>query len=107
MAKTLGSKIKRHRKEKGYSLDKLAEITKTSKSYIWELENRPSRKPSADKLTSIAQALDVTLDYLLDDKSDLTDEILKDAFFRKFNRLDENDKKKIEQMISAWGKANE
>jgi len=37
MTTTLGEKIKRHRQEKEYSLDKLAELTESSKSYIWEL----------------------------------------------------------------------
>ena len=49
MTTTLGDKLRRHRQEKGYSLDKLAEITESSKSYLWELENRDTRKPSAEK----------------------------------------------------------
>ena len=61
---------KRHRKDKGYSLDKLAELTESSKSYIWELENRDTRKPSGEKLTRIARALEVTTDYLLDDSEE-------------------------------------
>ena len=51
MTTSLGDKLKRHRQEKGYSLDKLAELTESSKSYLWELENRDTRKPSAEKLT--------------------------------------------------------
>ena len=101
---TLGEKLKRHRKEKGYSLDKLAEITHSSKSYLWELENRETRKPSADKLTKIAQALSDTTDYLLDNKATPDEGVLREAFFRKFNQLEDDDKKKIEQMIDAWGK---
>ena len=69
MTTSLGEKIRHHRQEKGYSLDKLAELTESSKSYIWELENRDTRKPSAEKLTRIAQALSVTTDYLLDEKA--------------------------------------
>ena len=67
MTTSLGAKIKRHRQENGFSLDKLAAMTDSSKSYIWELENRDARKPSGEKLTRIAQALSVTTDYLLDD----------------------------------------
>ena len=84
MTTSLGAKIKRHRKEKGYSLDKLAALTDSSKSYLWELENRDTRKPSGEKLTRIAQALEVTTDYLLDDSEEPGDEVLKEAFFRKF-----------------------
>lgn len=104
MATTLGEKLKKHRNDKGYSLDKLAEITDSSKSYLWELENRDARKPSAEKLTKIAQALGVTTDYLLDDKATADEGVLQEAFFRKFNQLEDDDKQKIEQMIEAWGK---
>lgn len=104
MTTSLGAKIKRHRQEKGYSLDKLAELTGSSKSYIWELENRDTRKPSGEKLTRIAQALEVTTDYLLDDSAEPSDEVLKDAFFRKFRKLDPEDQQKINQMIDMWGK---
>ena len=67
MGMSLGEKLKKHRKQKGYSLDQLAEVANTSKSYLWELENRETRKPSGEKLTLIAQALGVTTDYLLDE----------------------------------------
>ena len=48
MTTTLGDKLRRHRQEKGYSLDKLAEITESSKSYLWNWrtgtpESRPPR----------------------------------------------------------------
>jgi len=104
MTTSLGAKIKRHRQEKGYSLDKLAELTDSSKSYIWELENRDTRKPSGEKLTRIAQALKVTTDYLLDDTAEPGDEVLKEAFFRKFSKLKPEEQEKIQQMIDMWGK---
>jgi len=40
MSTILGEKLRRLRKEKGYSLDKLAELSGSSKSYMWELENK-------------------------------------------------------------------
>ncbi len=104
MTTSLGAKMKRHRQEKGYSLDKLAELTDSSKSYIWELENRDARKPSGEKLTRIAQALEITTDYLLDESEEPGDAVLKEAFFRKFSKLDPDDQAKINQMIDMWGK---
>ena len=104
MTRTLGEKIRRHRQEKGYSLDKLAAITGSSKSYIWELENRDTRKPSGEKLTRIAQALSVTTDYLLDESAAPDEKVTREAFFRKFSKLDAEDQKKIEQLIEVWGK---
>lgn len=106
MTTTMGAKIKRHRQEKGYSLDKLAELTDSSKSYIWELENRDTRKPSGEKLTRIARALGVTSDYLLDESEEPSNEVLKEAFFRKFSELEPKDQEKIKQMIDMWGKKN-
>ena len=92
MTASLGDKLRRHRQEKGYSLDRLAEITESSKSYLWELENRDTRRPSAEKLTRIAQALDVTTDYLLDESATPNEEVMKEAFFRKFSKHSEGDK---------------
>ena len=104
MTTTLGDKLRRHRQEKGYSLDKLAEITESSKSYLWELENRDTRKPSAEKLTRIAEALGVTTGYLLDESAAPDEAVKREAFFRKFSKLEAEDRKKIEQMIDLWGK---
>ena len=57
MPSSLGDKIRKHRLEKGYSLDKLAELTDSSKSYLWELENRDTRKPSGEKLTELTPSV--------------------------------------------------
>ena len=104
MSISLKNKLKERRLELQISLDELAKRANTSKSYLWELENRDTRKPSAEKLTAIAQALDVTTDYLLDDNAGFDDGHMKEAFFRKFNRLEDSDKKRIEDMINAWGR---
>lgn len=107
MSSSLQTKLKELRSKKGLSLDKLAEITETSKSYLWELENRGTRKPSAEKLAKFARALDVTTEYLFDDTATLNDSVVKEAFFRKFNRLDIEDQKKIEDIINMWSKDDE
>jgi len=104
MPLTLREKLKKARLAKGWSLDDLAKESGSSKSYLWELENRDDRKPSAEKLTDIARVLSVTTDYLLDDKADFDDAQVKEAFFREFNRLDDDTKTKVRQMIELWGK---
>jgi hypothetical protein len=40
----------------------------------------------------------------LDESAEPNENVLREAFFRKFNKLDPNDQKKIEQMIDAWRK---
>ncbi|MBN8520307.1 MAG: helix-turn-helix transcriptional regulator [Alphaproteobacteria bacterium] len=108
MTLSLGEKIRKHRDEKRYSLDKLAELSDSSKSYLWELENpRPGKKavkPSAEKLSKVASVLSVTVEYLLDDSAQPDERIFKEAFYRKFSKLDPQDQKRIEEMIESWGK---
>lgn len=97
----LGEKIKSLRKSKGYTLDKLAQLSDSSKSYIWELENKSPPRPSAQKLTGIAKALDVTIDYFLDDEvdeEDATDQM----FYRKYQKMNPDVKDKIRKMIDLW-----
>nr|WP_200874296.1 helix-turn-helix transcriptional regulator [Ferrovum myxofaciens] len=99
----LGDKIRALRKNKRMSLDQLADLTDSSKSYIWELENKDDPKPSADKIGKIAVALEVTTEFLLTESSVTPDEaVLDEAFFRKFKAMSEPDKKKIRRIIDAW-----
>ncbi|MBI3479271.1 MAG: helix-turn-helix transcriptional regulator [Nitrosomonadales bacterium] len=103
MASILGEKIRRLRTEKAYSLDKLAELTETSKSYLWDLENREPQRPSADKINRIAAALKVTPEYLLEERDVAPDEkVTDDAFFRKFRQLDPDTKKKLRKIMDAF-----
>lgn len=102
MPTPLGEKIRTLRKKKGYTLDKLAELAESSKSYIWELENKDPPRPSADKIAKIAVALDVTPDYLITDSvpvEDATDT----AFFRKYQNMDPATKDKIRRMLDLIG----
>jgi transcriptional regulator with XRE-family HTH domain len=64
---SVGSRIKKHREEKGMSATKLAEKAGISKSYLSELENPngEGKKPSAELLYDIAKALGVAMSDLL------------------------------------------
>ncbi len=98
-----GEKLNQLRKKKGYTLEKLAELTDSSKSYIWELENKNPPRPSAEKVAKIASVLGVTPEYLLDstatlEVADATDE----AFYRKYRRMDPTTKDKIRRMVDLW-----
>jgi transcriptional regulator with XRE-family HTH domain len=104
MPASLREKLKELRKKKGYSLDELARLSGASKSYLWELENRDERKPSAEKLIDIARVLDTTTDYLVDDNAAFDDNQVKEAFFRKFNKLDDDTKGRVMDMIDTWSR---
>ena|ERR1700734_487258 len=105
MPNTLGEKIRKLRKEKGYTLDKLAEVTESSKSYIWELENKNPPRPSADKVSRIAEALGVTSDFLSDDAETTPTEEVRDAhFYRQYRRLPTPTKDKLRKMMEILKK---
>jgi transcriptional regulator with XRE-family HTH domain len=99
----LGEKIKLLRKEKGLTLDELATKAESSKSYIWELENRADFSPSAQKLAKVAEALGVTLSYFLDDENAVSqDDAVDVGFFRKYQSMDAATKAKVRKMIDLW-----
>ena len=105
MKNALGEKIRRLRKEKGLTLDQLAELADSSKSYIWELENKNPPRPSAEKLAKISKQLQVTLEYLLDNKQEIAEEDAVDArFYREYRDMTHDTKKKIREMVKLWGK---
>lgn len=105
MSTPVGEKIHTLRKQKGYTLEKLAELTQSSKSYIWELENKAPPRPSAEKVTAIARALGVTPEYLIDtSEAEPSDEVVDTAFFRKYRKLEEPTKARIRELVAVWSK---
>ncbi len=63
----LAEKLRKLREEKGLSLDELATKANISKTYLWELErdSAGTKKPSADVLLRVANALSTTLAELM------------------------------------------
>lgn len=106
MSVPLGEKIRLLRKEKKLTLDQVAAITESAKSYLWELEQGRIPRPSADKLHRIAQALDVTVAYLVDEEQDKpNDDALDQVFFRKYRELPPETRKKIRELIDVWSRS--
>ena len=102
MPTPLGDKIRAERKRLKLTLDKLAEKTDSSKSYIWELENRPVVRPSAEKISKIAEVLEVTVEYLLDDgKQTPTKSDVDEVFFRRIGQLDPTKRAQLEKFLKA------
>jgi transcriptional regulator with XRE-family HTH domain len=103
MASQLGEKIRARRTELKISLDTLASMTETSKSYLWELENRDKSRPSAEKLNVIARALQVTPEFLWDAEAEVPDQSVEDrAFYRRYQQMDEKDKRRLRAMLDVW-----
>lgn len=104
----LGRKIRELRKAANLTLDELAEKSGSSKSYIWELENRPATRPSAEKLARVAEVLGTTLEFLLDDRDQVTAEDARDkAFYREYREQDAATKAKIRETLKLWGRDGE
>jgi transcriptional regulator with XRE-family HTH domain len=98
----LGEKIRAERKRLKLTLDDLAQRTESSKSYIWELENRPVVRPSADKIRKIADVFGVTVEFLLnDEKQDPSKSDADQAFFRRIGRLDATKRAQLEKFLKA------
>ena len=100
MSTSLGERVRTLRRKRGLTLEGLAIKVESSKSYMWEIENKDVTRPSAEKLVQIAEALDTTVEYLL---RGISEEDAKDAedtaFYRKYKRLDDPVKERLRKML--------
>lgn len=102
MTSPMGRKINALRRKKGLSLDDLAKATGSSKSYMWEMENKDVVRPSGEKLTRIAEVLEVTPEFLLDEEQvEPGNQEADAAFYRKFQSLDAPTKAKLKRILRA------
>jgi len=101
MKKTFGQKIKERRLELKMTLEDLGSKISSTKAYAWELENKKTARPSAEKLLKLADALEVSPDYLInEDMNEQDDNATDDAFFRKFRKLS-NEEKNMLKLIAT------
>ena len=102
MPSKLGVKINELRRQKGLTLEQLAQSTDSSKSYMWEIENKEVARPSAEKLDRIAEALGVTASFLIDATQSQPTESDKDAaFYRKYQKADSAVKEKLKRILDV------
>ena len=107
MATRLGEKLNELRKQRGLTLEKLADMAGLSKSYLWELENRESQRPSAEKLTALADALGVGASYFLEeDVRAPAEKHLDEAFFRGYQKLEPGAKEQLRKILDTFKKAS-
>lgn len=102
MPSQLGIKINELRRAKGLTLEQLAHATGSSKSYMWEIENKEVARPSAEKLDRIAEALGVTADFLIDaTQTQPSEDVADRAFYRKYQRADPSVKDKLKRILDV------
>lgn len=61
----IGDNIKKYRELKSLTLPALATAAGVSKAFLWEIESGKSKRPGAETLFRIAEALDVTIAHLM------------------------------------------
>lgn len=84
------------------TLEGLANRIDSSKSYVWEIENKDVARPSAEKLARIATALETTVDYLLQGSSVTDAEDARDqAFYRKYMKQDAAKRRQMQKFLDA------
>ena len=102
MPSPLGERVRELRRKRGLTLEGLAERVGSSKSYMWEIENKEVTRPSAEKLALIATALDTTVEYLLGGDGETEEEDAEDiAFFRKYKKMASTEKERLRRILNA------
>ena len=85
------------RAAKGFTLEQLAKGVGSTKSYIWELENKDSIRPSADLVNRLAKELESTVEYLMGSEANDNDQV----FFREYKDLKPETKKAVTRNIKS------
>ena len=102
----LGKRVVELRKKKGFSQSDLAKQVGISYAQIGRYETKGAQPP-AEVLKKIADALDTTVDYLINgDTDEKALSTLKDAEllqqFRAVEQMDEEDKVTVKKLIDAF-----
>jgi transcriptional regulator with XRE-family HTH domain len=103
----LGEKIRTLRRQKKLTLDELAAAAGMSKSYLWELENRDTPNPSAEKLDALSKVLGMPVSYFLEtDVAEPQERHMDEAFFRDYSSLDPVAKEQLRRIMEAFRKTS-
>lgn len=98
----LKEKLRLLRKQSGATLEQFAELVGTSKSTLWELENKDASRPSAELIMSIARQLKVTPEFLMDDSAaSPTPSDRDEAFYRLYRDLDDEKKQQLQDILQV------
>jgi transcriptional regulator with XRE-family HTH domain len=96
----LGSKIVELRKQKGYNRDTLGQIVGTSGAVIGRYE-RSEITPSVEIAKKIAEALEVSLDYLVGSTEQVLDKATLNRI-QEVNKLPSKEKELVYEFLDAF-----
>ena len=97
----LGKRIRETRRSKKLTQEALAEKAEISVVYVSELE-RNLKTPSIDVFVKIAEALDVSADYLLRDELPTGKEYVYDDLTKKLEGLTPKQRKTVIDIVDAY-----
>ena len=89
--KMIGSRIKEHRRAKGYTQEKLAEQLDVSVGYVSQVE-RGITHISLDLLAEISTVLDCDIAVLVTGSAVNSEKYMQDEIWRRISRLNSGDK---------------
>ena len=96
--KKLGTRIKDVRTSKNLTQENLAQMIDCNPAHVSNVENAHT-KVSLIALLAIANALDTTIDYLLADQSEKSENALDGAILKALAKFDNEKKERILKMI--------
>jgi transcriptional regulator with XRE-family HTH domain len=106
MTTPFGGRLRRLRQEHGLTMEQLADLVGVSKSYIWSLENKPAERTSANVMSALAKALNVTLQDLMGEAPPdaLGDQAAPEdvAFFRNYMGMSVEERERYRQMMDLF-----
>lgn len=97
----LGKRIKEARKLAKLTQEKLAEKINISTVYLGEIE-RGNKMPSIPVFIAIAEALNVSCDYLLRDSADTGAVFINNEITEKLNSISPKQRKAVLEIINAY-----
>ena len=99
-----GARIKEARNEKDLTQEQLAEKVGISTVYMGEIE-RDIKQPSLSVLLDIAEALDVSVDYLLRDTVSSAKVYLNNELTQKLDKLTPKQRKTVIDLVDIYIKS--
>jgi transcriptional regulator with XRE-family HTH domain len=103
----LSEHLRQIRERKGWTQNHLAEVSGVPQPSIWRLEKGLILNPKTSLLRKLAEALGVTMDYLLrEEEKPSFDEVLRDdevgqAIFRGYEELDDQGRDQLKS-FTDW-----
>ena len=94
----IAARLKFFREQKGYTVNKLANLAGVSQSYLRSIE-LGDKNPTIETLSSLCWALDITLLDFFNDKTLIS--LQEDELFQQIYRLTEKQRKQLTNFLKT------